>query len=623
MEHYETIKHLAVEMNLQCRDQVATLVAQKLAELNCNGSQETLNLLSDSIWSQLQQVRVGAAARIRDEVARNNAQLTVALQQAPSAHTDREGFLKFIDSLPTALVDPPIDAALLKQLLSETLSAASDDVPYSYLPPFRGLLDFDCLATNHLFEIVPGKERDFIRAAAVIKWEDRLEKTVTRRTSSTSLAKLTSTNVETSLAASGWGASLGLAGFSNASNEQQESTAFNAATAVCKAVKVRFTFNYDAVQLLQDSVIRPTLALQQVIDDLRQRCVPCVRACDIPSDRFGKLFSTQFDVGAARYVQVSERLAASANLEELRDAWGVAAELSASCFGFGGAGKQTVKNASLSRSTRAKAEQERQEAIHQLGGNPQDPRTWEVVHIHNVVPVAALVAEILRVPADVPPPPVSERVIVVVGDAGTGKSTLINGMLGTRSSTGAAAAGVTKRVEWHTKTIDGVPLKVYDTPGIGDADIKLHDFVKMFNDTFAEKVIHELVFTVSLLNPRVSIGQQVLVALLSKYAHQGNPFSHLLVIGTFADATQYFPGRVAEFLEKQKGSVSHELQQACGTELPFATAAKDDTHAAVGVLLRLARKSPGFTVKAIAAADAVKVISEVAGVAPKDVERKK
>lgn len=59
--------------------------------------------------------------------------------------------------------------------------------------------------------------------------------------------------------------------------------------------------------------------------------------------------------------------------------------------------------------------------------------------------------------------------IVVIGEMGAGKSTLVNGLIGQNVAVvGSGARSVTKAVTEYTSVISGVTVKVYDTPGLFD-----------------------------------------------------------------------------------------------------------------------------------------------------------
>ena len=61
--------------------------------------------------------------------------------------------------------------------------------------------------------------------------------------------------------------------------------------------------------------------------------------------------------------------------------------------------------------------------------------------------------------------------ILVIGETGTGQSTLINNLLGKEvAPVGHSMKSETLRLTPHEVAVEGVPVVVYDTPGLDDAN---------------------------------------------------------------------------------------------------------------------------------------------------------
>uniref|UniRef100_A0A1X7TXX4 AIG1-type G domain-containing protein n=1 Tax=Amphimedon queenslandica TaxID=400682 RepID=A0A1X7TXX4_AMPQE len=77
----------------------------------------------------------------------------------------------------------------------------------------------------------------------------------------------------------------------------------------------------------------------------------------------------------------------------------------------------------------------------------------------------------------------NELRILVTGKTGQGKSTLINGLLGAKvAKEGASAARCTTEVEEYTKIINGVPVVVFDSPGLQDNTSNEKKYIKNMKD---------------------------------------------------------------------------------------------------------------------------------------------
>ena len=69
--------------------------------------------------------------------------------------------------------------------------------------------------------------------------------------------------------------------------------------------------------------------------------------------------------------------------------------------------------------------------------------------------------------------------ILVTGKTGQGKSSLINGILGAKVAVeGARASRCTTEVEMFCKTIHGVPIKAFDSPGLQDCTANEEEYIQ-------------------------------------------------------------------------------------------------------------------------------------------------
>lgn len=86
---------------------------------------------------------------------------------------------------------------------------------------------------------------------------------------------------------------------------------------------------------------------------------------------------------------------------------------------------------------------------------------------------------------------VKEIHLVVIGKTGTGKSSLINGLIGVelaRVGEGLQTSGVTDSVEPYYKDIDGIKVVLYDSPGLEDGSGKEKNYLDQLYDKCNKKV---------------------------------------------------------------------------------------------------------------------------------------
>ena len=170
--------------------------------------------------------------------------------------------------------------------------------------------------------------------------------------------------------------------------------------------------------------------------------------------------------------------------------------------------------------------------------------------------------------------------ILVIGRTGVGKSTLINNLLGKEvASVGHTLKSETPVVKQHEYSVEGVPVVVYDTPGLGDIIGEEDEAKHLANmeDLLAEKKIHLVVYCFQMTKTLVVSSDK---GALWKYHQMGVDWKQSIIALTFADAL-YIPNNerklpnftMSNFFDRSVASWHSEakkLVEALGVEAEVA-----------------------------------------------------
>ena len=105
--------------------------------------------------------------------------------------------------------------------------------------------------------------------------------------------------------------------------------------------------------------------------------------------------------------------------------------------------------------------------------------------------------------------------ILVTGKTGQGKSTLINGILGDKVvAEGARASRCTTEVEKYSKTIHGVPIKVFDSPGLQDCTENEGEYIQGMIDQCQQLSL--VLYCMKMLNTRLTDDDKQAMVKLTK-----------------------------------------------------------------------------------------------------------
>ena len=121
----------------------------------------------------------------------------------------------------------------------------------------------------------------------------------------------------------------------------------------------------------------------------------------------------------------------------------------------------------------------------------------------------------------------------MIGETGTGKSTLINNLLGREvAEIGHTLESETQLVTPHELTVERVPIVVYDTPGLDDTGDDDEKHLEIMKSLLARKKIHLVIYCMKLTETRMRRG---LIRTFKEYHKIGVPWEQTVVTITFAD----------------------------------------------------------------------------------------
>ena len=125
--------------------------------------------------------------------------------------------------------------------------------------------------------------------------------------------------------------------------------------------------------------------------------------------------------------------------------------------------------------------------------------------------------------------------ILVIGETGAGKSTLINNLLGQEVATvGHTLESETVEVKAHELSVEGVPVVVYDTPGMDDTnrDEDEEEHLEMMKSLLARRKIHLVIYCLKMTETRMRRG---IIQTFRQYHKIGVPWERTVITITFAD----------------------------------------------------------------------------------------
>ena len=123
--------------------------------------------------------------------------------------------------------------------------------------------------------------------------------------------------------------------------------------------------------------------------------------------------------------------------------------------------------------------------------------------------------------------------ILVTGKTGQGKSTLINGLLGASfAREGAGAARCTTEVEVYKKEINGVPVVVFDSPGLQDNMSNEDEYIRSMKETCQK--LSMVLYCTKMVNTRLGDDDKKAMKKLTQAFGQ-EFWNHAVFVLTFAN----------------------------------------------------------------------------------------
>lgn len=139
------------------------------------------------------------------------------------------------------------------------------------------------------------------------------------------------------------------------------------------------------------------------------------------------------------------------------------------------------------------------------------------------------------------------RRLLVVGEVGDGKSTLVNALRDpARSSpadSGRGARGITKAISSFVGLpINGQRIEILDTPGVGDMDITPPKLISMLEERLGAHnqgpKLDGVLATSPVADGRMRLGAQVVQAIVDKGFLGGDKWSNVILVGTKSDRAE-------------------------------------------------------------------------------------